>query len=131
MEDLDPNSAMLSDTVVSIVGAIAAPIGLLALLYFGSTPTLESYKIDLGEWNSSSWAVIAQDWAGLVLLSLIYYYGFRKVLVAPMCAYLLVMSVQIGPRYRVVIPLIFMFLVWLSQIGRATRLNSSHLGISY
>jgi hypothetical protein len=114
----DPNSAMLSETVVSIVGAIAAPIGLLALLYFGSTPTLESYKIDLGEWNSSSWAVIAQDWAGLVLLSLIYYYGFRKVLVAPMCAYLLVMSVQIGPRYRVVIPLIFMFLVWLSRKGR-------------
>ena len=113
----DPNSAMLSKRVISIVGAIAAPIGLLSLLYFGDTPTLESYKIDLGAWNSSSWAVIGQDWAGLVLLSLIYYYGFRKVLIAPMCAYLLVMAVQRGPRYRVVIPLIFMLLVWLSRKG--------------
>ena len=114
----DPNSAMLSERVISIVGAIAAPIGLLALLYFGDTPTLESYKIDLGAWNSSTWTVIAQPWAGLVLLSLIYYHGFRKVLVAPMCAYLLVMAVQGGSRYRVVIPLIFMLLVWLSRKGK-------------
>ena len=114
----DPNSAMLSERVISIVGAIAAPIGLLALLYFGNTPTLESYKIDLGVWNSSSWTVLAQDWAGLVLLSLIYYYGFRKVLVVPMCAYLLVMAVQGGNRFHVVIPLIFMLMVWLSRKGR-------------
>jgi hypothetical protein len=113
----DPNSAMLSERVISIVGAVAAPIGLLALLYFGDTPTLESYKMDLGAWSTSSWTVVTQGWTGLVLLSLIYYYGFRKLLVPPMCAYLLVMAVQRGARYRVVIPLIFLLLVWLSRTG--------------
>jgi hypothetical protein len=114
----DPNSAMLSERVVWSVGAIAAPIGLVALIYFGYTPTLEIHKFDLGAWNSSSWTMIAQSWTGLVLLSLIYYYGFRKVFVVPMCAYLLIMAVQGFNRFRVVVPVLYLLLVWLSRNGK-------------
>lgn len=114
----DPSGAMLSERVIWIVGAIAAPIGVVALIYFGYTPTLEIHKVDLGDWNSSSWTMIAQNWTGLVLLSLIYYYGFRKVFVVPMCAYLLIMAVQGFDRFRVVLPLLYLVLVWLSRKGK-------------
>ena len=117
----DPNGAMLSEKVIWIVGGIAAPIGLVALYYFGNTLTVGTYgayKVDLGEWNSSSWIMITQSWAGLVLLCLIYYYGFRKMFVVPMCAYLLLMAVQGYNRFRVLLPLIYLLLVWLSRRGR-------------
>jgi hypothetical protein len=117
----DPNGAMLSERVIWIVGAIAAPIGLVGLFYFGNTPTIGTYgvyKVDLGDWNSSSWTMITQSWAGLVLLSLIYYYGFRKVFVVPMCTYLLIMAVQGFNRFRVVVPLLYLLLVWLSRKGK-------------
>jgi O-antigen polysaccharide polymerase Wzy-like protein len=75
-------------------------------------------KIDLGSWNSSSWTMVTQSWVGLVLLSLIYYYGFRRLFVIPLCAYLLIMAVQGFDRFRLVIPLIYLTLVWLSRKGR-------------
>ena len=114
----DPKSAMLSERAIKIVGAIAAPIGIVALLYFAHIPALEVHRTDLGDWNSSSWTLIAQTWTGLVLLSLIYYYGFRKAFVVPMCVYLLIMAVQGFDRFRVVLPLIYLLLVWLSRKGR-------------
>ena len=114
----DSSVAMLSPKVIRNVGAIALPIGVAALIYFAYVPTVGVYgegRIDLGDWNSSSWIIIAQSWAGLVLLSLIYYYGFRQLYVVPLCIYLLVMAVQGWDRFRLVIPLIFLALVWLSR----------------
>jgi hypothetical protein len=114
----DPNGAVLSENVIWFVAAVSAPIGLVALLYFGNTPTAGVYKVDLGDWNTSSWTVITQSWTGLALLALIYYYGFRKVLVVPMSAYLLVMAVQGYNRFRVIVPLLFLLCIWLSRKGR-------------
>lgn len=114
----DPNSAMLSERVIWIVGAITVPIGLVTLILFGNTPMVEVAKVDLGEWNNSSWRLMPQTWAGLALLSLIYYYGFRKRFVVPMCAYVLIMAVQGYARFRVIIPLLYLLLVWLLRKGR-------------
>jgi hypothetical protein len=114
----DSSVAMLSPKVIRYVGAIALPIGLVALFYFAYVPTVGNYgsgRIDLGDWNSSSWLMITQGWAGLTLLSLIYYQGFRRLYVAPLCIYLMIMAVQGFDRFRLVIPLIFMALVWLSR----------------
>jgi hypothetical protein len=114
----DTNGAMLSEKVIRNVGGIAFPIGIVALIYFAYVPTVGVYgsgRVDLGNWNNSSWMMIAQSWTGLVLLSLIYYYGFRRLYVVPLCIYLLVMAVQGFNRFRLVIPLIFLALVWLSR----------------
>jgi hypothetical protein len=116
--EADANQAMLSKKVIWVVAALAAPIGVMALLSFGYTPTLGAYKFDMGAWNSSSLSFSAQSWTGLALLSLIYYYGFRKLFVVPMCAYLLVMAVQGYDRFRVMVPLIYLLFVWLSRERR-------------
>ena len=114
----DATAALLSERGIWIVGAIAAPIGVIALFYFGNTGEAGVYKVDLGDWNSSSWTMVTQSWTGLVLLSLIYYYGFRKVLMVPMGCYLLVMAVQGFDRFRVILPLLYLLFVWLSRTGR-------------
>ena len=112
------DAAVLSERVIWMVSAIAAPIGIVALILFGNTGSAGVYKIDLGDWNSSSWTMVTQSWAGLVLLALIYYYGFRKWLMVPMCAYLLVMAVQGFNRFRVIVPLLYLLLVYLWRRGR-------------
>jgi len=117
----DSSVAMLSPKVIRHVGFIAFPIGIAALIYFAYVPTVGMYgegKIDLGGWNSSSWMMIAQSWAGLVLLSLTYYYGFRRLYVVLLCIYLLVIAVQGFNRFRIVIPAIYLALVWLSRTRR-------------
>ena len=112
------DAAVLSERVIWMVSAIAAPIGIVALILFGNTGSAGVYKVDLGDWNSSSWTMVTQSWAGLVLLALIYYYGFRKWLMVPMCAYLLVMAVQGFNRFRVIVPLLYLLLVYLWRRGR-------------
>jgi len=90
------SAAMLSPKIIRKVSAIALPIGVAALIYFAYVPTVGAYgvgRIDLGDWNSSSWTMIAQSWPGMVLLSLIYYYGFRRLYVVPLCIYLLIIAV--------------------------------------
>jgi len=114
-----PRSAMLSQKVIQYVGAVAFPIGLAALASFAYLPSAgdNASTVDLGSWNYSSWTVITQSWSGLVLLSLIYYYGFRKVFVIPLYVYLLIMAAQGSDRFRVIVPLIYLFLVWLFRRG--------------
>jgi hypothetical protein len=115
------NQALLLPHVVRSVAVVAFPIGVAALIYFAYVPNAESYgagKIDLGEWNSSSWTMITQSWAGLALMALIYYYGFRRLYLALMGIYLLIMAIQGFDRFRVVIPLLYLLLVWLSRTGR-------------
>ena len=113
--------ALLSPKVLGSVTAIALPIGIAALVYFAYVPNSQSYgvgTIDLGQWSSSSWTMVTQSWAGLALMALIYYYGFRKLYVIPMALYLLLMAIQGFDRFRVVIPLLYLLLVWLSQSKR-------------
>ena len=115
------SAAMLSPKIIRKVSAIALPIGVAALIYFAYVPTVGAYgvgRIDLGDWNSSSWTMIAQSWPGMVLLSLIYYYGFRRLYVVPLCIYLLIIAVQGFSRFRLVIPLIYLVIVWLSRTCR-------------
>ncbi len=111
-------NAVLSERIIWVVSAVAAPIGIIALVLFGNTGDAGVYKVDLGDWNSSSWTMVTQSWAGLVLLALIYYYGFRKWLMVPMCGYLLVMAVQGFNRFRVIVPLLYLLLVYLSRKGK-------------
>jgi hypothetical protein len=113
--------ALLSRRVVHAVTAVTFPVGVGALIYFAYLPNAEPYGaggIDLGEWNSSSWTMITQSWSGLALMALIYCYGFRRIYVVLIGLYLLIMAIQGFDRFRVVMPLLFLLLVWLSRTGR-------------
>ncbi len=97
------------------VVAIAFPIGVVGLAILGNVPGFEKPEIDLGEWQESSWISVTMTWAGLALLALIYWYGFRWWLLTPMATYLLIMAVQGYHRFRVIIPLILLLQIFLDR----------------
>ena len=94
---------------------VVFPIGLFGLYAFSSIPGLEGERIELGEWQSSSWLAITTVWTGLALLALIYWYGFRWWLSSLMSIYLLLMAFQGLHRFRVIIPAILLIQIYLDR----------------
>lgn len=107
--------ATLSLRHIWTVVAIAFPIGVVGLALIGNVPGFEKPDIDFGEWQESSWLFITTSWAGLSLLALVYWYGFRWWLVVPTGAYLFIMSVQGFHRFRAIIPLILLLQIYLDR----------------
>lgn len=100
------------------VVVFAFPIGVVGVALLGHVPGIERPEIDLGEWQESSWISITMMWAGLALLALIYWYGFRWWLVAPMAFHLFIMALQGYHRFRVIIPLILILQIYLDRRRR-------------
>lgn len=96
----------------------ALPVGVVGLLLLGSIPGFEAPKLDLGEWETSSWLSITIAWSGLAIVALIYWYGFRWWLLVPMMLYLFVMAVQGYHRFRFVIPMILLSQIYLDRKGK-------------
>jgi hypothetical protein len=107
----------LRPLLVWIVVTIAFPMGVLAVALFSSLPG-RNVGLDLGAWNTSSYPLIVQSWAGLSILALMYLYGFKPYLIVPMAIYLLIMVYQGFHRFRVLIPVILMIQIYLSRTGR-------------
>lgn len=97
------------------VVVIFFPIGIVGLIFLTYLPGTDPTTTDLGEWQSSSWIGITQTWAGLVLIGLIYWYGFRWALMVPMASYLMIMSFQGYHRFRVIIPVILLVQIYLDR----------------
>jgi hypothetical protein len=97
------------------VGVIAFPLGLFGIWAFTNLPGLEGERVELGEWQTSSWFFMTQIWAGLMLIALIYWYGFRWWLMVPMTFYLLLMAYQGFHRFRVIIPAILLIQIYLDR----------------
>lgn len=123
--DIRRGSSESSDTTASGVTlslghiwkvvVIAFPIGVLGVILIGSVPGFERPDIDFGEWQESSWLLITTTWAGLSLLALVYWYGFKWWLIAPMGGYLFIMSVQGFHRFRAVLPLVLLLQIYLDR----------------
>jgi len=105
----------LSLRYIWVVVAIAFPVGMVGLALIGNVPGFEKPEIDFGEWQESSWLFITSSWAGLSLLALIYWYGFRWWLAVPMGVYLFIMSIQGFHRFRAIIPLILLLQIYLDR----------------
>lgn len=97
------------------VVSIAFPIGLFGLAYFAFLPGVERMVINPGEWQRSTWVAMTQTWAGLSILALIYWYGFRRWLIVPMVFYLLIMAYQGYHRFRVIIPALLLLQIYLDR----------------
>ncbi|HJQ22298.1 MAG TPA: O-antigen polymerase [Blastocatellia bacterium] len=109
--------ATLSLRYIWIVVAIAFPLGVFGLLTFVNVPGLSAIQnaAEPGEWQSSNYFFILQVWAGLALLALIYWYGFRWWLLLPMGLYLLIMAYQGYHRFRVIIPILLLVQIFLDR----------------
>ena len=94
---------------------IVLPFGVFGFYAYSILPGLEGERIQLGEWQTSSWLFITQTWIGLVLLALIYWYGFRWWLTTLMLLFLLVMAYQGYHRFRVIIPAILLIQIYLDR----------------
>src|SRR5262249_42367937 len=64
---------------------------------------------------SSSYFFITQVWAGLAIIALIYWYGFRWWLLLPMSLYLAIMAYQGYHRFRVFIPALLLIQIFLDR----------------
>jgi len=109
---------LLSVRIVRYVSIVAFPVGIVSLLVGGAFPTANNVTVDFGEWGSSSWLMVTQFWSVLVLLALIYLYGFRRLLTLSIGAFLALMSIQGFNRFRVILPAIFLLITWQTRTGR-------------
>jgi hypothetical protein len=114
-----PTGTPLNRRVIWFVVILAAPFGVLGQLLYTSLPTTISPGVTVeGPWGDSSYLQILQSWPGLLLIILIYYYGFRWWLVLPIAAYLGIMSVQGYHRFRVLMPVILLVQIYLDRRGK-------------
>jgi hypothetical protein len=126
-ESLVDGGPNLSLRYIWIVVVVAFPLGIFGLLTFANVPGLSVVRdaLEPGEWQTSSYFFIMQVWAGLALLALIYWYGFRWWLVLPMSVYLLIMAYQGYHRFRVLIPALLLVQIFLDR--RKLRWPPPHL----
>jgi hypothetical protein len=101
------------------VVSVALPVGIAGLVLIARWPGIHnSGKINDSTLATSSWVSITQTWAGISLLALIYWYGFRWMLVLPMSVYLTIFLFQGYHRFRVIIPIILMMQIYLDRRRR-------------
>jgi hypothetical protein len=103
--------------IIRGVAWIAIPAGVVAMLLWSRLPGFPSHGPE-GEWAASSWIVVAQTWAGLALLALIYWYGFRPLLVLSLGIYLAVVIYQGGYRFRLLIAVILLVQIYVDRQRR-------------
>jgi hypothetical protein len=121
----EPCTDTLSLRDILPVVLVTLPIGILALTLFrdvlgvavfgGTSAGAAAASIDLDTWSSSNWVQMTAAWTGLSMLALIYWFGFRWWLMAPILPYLLLMGYQGYHRYRVIIPIILMTQIYLDR----------------
>ena len=112
-----PTGHPLRIRLIRAVAFVTIPIGVAALLFFAALPGGISLEADLGSWNSSSYISMMQSWMGLGLIALIYWYGFKPLLMAGLGLYLSVMAYQGFNRFRVVIIVILLVQIYLDRRG--------------
>jgi O-antigen polysaccharide polymerase Wzy len=107
----------LSSKHILRVVSVTFPIGLLGLYFISNYPGIGNRRDALGDWNSSTWLSMTETWAGLSLVALVYWYGFRSYLTIPLIGYFAIMGVQGTGRFRLVIPIVLLCTIYLERRG--------------
>ncbi|HEY4185138.1 MAG TPA: O-antigen polysaccharide polymerase Wzy [Polyangia bacterium] len=97
---------------------ITFAIGVIGLRVAARLPGIELYDSSATEWSTSSYIIILPTWFGLAVLGYAYYYGGGLWTGIALSAYLLLMSVQGGMRFRVIIGLLLAVQVWVERRDR-------------
>jgi hypothetical protein len=124
----------LEPRVLKPVLAVAFIMGIVGLRIATALPGVTVYEgIDPNSaWSSSSYLIILPSWFGLAVLGHIYYYGFKPLTFTLLGVYLVIMSLQGGMRFRVIIGLILAIQIWIEQRNRRwpTKLTVVGLGLA-
>ena len=101
------------------VAIVSILIGIPWLIIFRNVGAdlsdLQGQPTASGAWEKSFWLVMPKSWAGLGLLCLIFAYGLRPGLMIPLSIYLLYMAIQGGSRFRVILPIIMLCMIYLDR----------------
>lgn len=109
---------LLRPRIVRLAAGVTFSVGLIGVFALAKLPWSETAPMDLGEWGTSSWIKITQEWPVLGLIALVYVKGFSPALVPPIAGYLVVMAYQGFHRNRIVIPLLLLTQIYLDRRGR-------------
>lgn len=124
----------LEPRVLKPVLAVAFIMGIVGLRIGTTLPGVTVYEgMDpASAWSSSSYLIILPSWFGLAVLGYAYYYGFKPLTLILVGAYLLLMSLQGGMRFRVIIGLILAIQIWIERRNRRwpTKLTIVGLGLA-
>lgn len=113
-----PAGQPLNRGAAKTVAWCVIPIGSAALVYFARLPGASIHALS-ANWNTSSWALQLEMWAGMGLIALIYCDGFKPLLTVAAAAYLAIMAYQGFDRFRVLIPLLLLAQIYVDR--RKTR----------
>jgi hypothetical protein len=100
--------------IVGWVSLVAIPLGVMTQLMVGYVP-------GVGEGSAvvtTSYQVVAVLWPALALLALMYIRGLKPFFVIPFFAYIAILGLQGHSRFRVLIPVILLVLIYMDARGR-------------
>ena len=93
---------------------ITIPFGIIGAATQLYIPSVDFRVIDSdARSNGFSFIEATSTWFGLSMLALIYFRGFKLKYIIPLFFYLIIVSVQGGNRYRLVLPLLFLLITYL------------------
>jgi len=127
-----PDPIPLDERVLKPILAVAFVMGIVGLRIAANVPGIGAYEgIDQSsDWSSSSYLIILPSWFGLAVLGHAYYYGFKPITVVLLGAYLAIMSLQGGMRFRVIIGLIMAIQIWIERSNRRWPTKLTVVGLA-
>lgn len=90
------------------------PLGIIGAATQLYIPNIDLRVIDPNaRSNGFSFAETTSTWFGLSMLLLIYFRGFKLKYIIPLFFYLIIVAIQGGNRYRMVLPILFLLITYL------------------
>jgi len=133
-ETVRTDAIYLEKRVLDPILAVAFVMGIVGLRIAAHVPGISAYEgLDpSSDWSSSSYLIILPSWFGLAVLGHAYYYGFKPITLILVVGYLVLMSLQGGMRFRVIIGLILAVQIWIERSNRRwpTRLTVIGLAVA-
>lgn len=103
------------ERATALVAVVAVPLGLWSLVRGAYVPGIE--RAATAE-IITSYQTVAILWPALILIAFVYTRGFRVYLMAPLMIYIIIMGIQGANRYRFVLPLLMLLVIYLDQRAR-------------
>ena len=131
-EKIRTDAIPLDERVLKPILAVAFVMGIVGLRVAANVPGIGMYDgIDpSSDWSSSSYLIILPSWFGLAVLGHAYYYGFKPITLVLLVTYLVIMSLQGGMRFRVIIGLIMSIQIWIELRNRRWPTKLTVIGLA-
>jgi hypothetical protein len=102
----------VNQKLLNVILVFTIPLGIYGAATQLYIPSFE-LNTDIEGFNGFSFADTISTWFGLSMLALIYFRGFKTKYLLPLIIYLVIVAVQGGNRYRMVLPAMFLFITYL------------------